>query len=160
MARAVPRVPAKRDVHRALPPTQQLYALPFPASLPLPVCTDGLCLIGYPNSFLSVYVPPSPVFLLLPLTQHPPTSGRHNNRLNSRRLLRTIADNDNDNVYTSIFDVHPSNRDGDGDGDGFTPTCTPSALGSLSLRTPPVLPVIPVGGGTFAVDGVRGWEVG
>ena len=70
MARAVPRVPAKRDVHRALPPTQQLYALPFPASLPLPVCTDGLCLIGYPNSFLSVYVPPSPVYLL-PNTPYP-----------------------------------------------------------------------------------------
>jgi len=71
--------------------------------------------------------------------------------LNSHRRLRTIADNDIDNVYTSIFDVHM-------DEDITIPSCPPSLTLSRSLRllpSAPMLPVVHVGGGTFSIEGMR-----
>jgi hypothetical protein len=73
------------------------------------------------------------------------------NSLNSRRRLRAIADNDIDNVYTSIFDVHM-------DEDITMPSCPPSLALIRSLRLsplPPMLPVVQVGGGTFSIEGMR-----
>lgn len=72
-------------------------------------------------------------------------------RLNSRQLLRTIADNNIDDVYASIFDVHMN-------GDIALPTRAPNLalIGSRSLRAlpPPVLPVVSFGRGTFSIEGM------
>jgi len=79
--------------------------------------------------------------------------------LNSRKLLRTIADNNIDDVYASIFDVHMN-------GDITIPTCRASLalMGTRDFRTlpAPVLPLVSFGRGTFSIEemGVQSYAVG
>jgi hypothetical protein len=77
-------------------------------------------------------------------------------RLNSRQLLRTIAHNEIDDVYASIFDVHVYDDDGNHSGDErVSITRTPSLAmmemgdrdgehGSVSGLPPPSPPLLPV----------------
>lgn len=117
---AVPGVPSERKVYRSIPIAVQL----LPQLIPQRVRISTLL----SHSHI--------------LTSYP--------SLNSRQLLRSIAEQEADIMHTSIFDIHM---------DITLPVCTPSLpchrqYLDLCASKPSMLPVVQVGGGTFSSSGM------